>query len=197
MRLGEHLGRLSREVRGVTVVEFGIVVPVLMTVLLGLSDLMYQSYVQTMLEGAVIKAGRDASLEANKADQSALDTQVRRTVATLGPNMKFVSDRRSYQSFALVKPETFDDKNKNGVRDKGECFDDVNGNKRWDADPGRLSQGGANDVTKYTVSVTYPRLFPVSALFGWSATNTVTASTLLKNQPYKLQDVTAIASVCT
>lgn len=192
-----RLRRLARDDRGVTVVEFAIVAPVLVALLLGFGDLMYQSYVQSILEGAVIKAGRDSSLESNAASQAAIDKKVIAMVGMLGPGMKFKADRRSYASFALVKPETFDDRNRNGMRDAGECFDDVNGNKLWDADPGRASQGGANDVTRYTMTVTYPRLFPVSALFGWDAFETVSASTLLKNQPYRTQDRTTVASICT
>lgn len=191
------LARLRRDRRGVTVVEFAIVAPVMITLLLGLGDLLYQSYLQSILSGAVIKAGRDAALQANATDQSALDNQVKSMVGLLGPNMQFDFQRRSYASFALVKPENFTDKNGNGVRDPGECFDDVNNNKQWDKDPGILSQGGANDVTKYTVTVTYPRMFPVSRLFGWSATQQVSATTLLKNQPYKTQATQTVVSICT
>lgn len=190
------LAKLRRDNRGVTVVEFAIVVPVMMTLLLGLSDLMYQSYVQSVLDGAVMKAGRDSALEANKADQSAIDTSVRRIVGTLNPGMKWESTRASYSSFAVIKPESFTDKNGNGIRDPGECFTDVNGNGIWDADPSRTGQGGAGDVTRYTMKVTYPRLFPISSLFGWPATQSLTSSTLLKNQPYKGQVVTS-TQVCT
>lgn len=191
------LARLRGDRRGVTVVEFAIVVPVMMTLLLGLSDLLYQAYVQSILDGAMIKAGRDSALESNAQDQAALDGKVKAMVSLLGPNMTFTPERRSYAAFALVKPEAFTDTNRNGRRDAGECFDDVNGNKLWDSDPGRAAQGGANDVTRYTMTVEYPRLFPISALFGWSATNKVTATTLLKNQPYRTQDAPEVKSICT
>ena len=55
--------------RGVTAIEFGIVAPVLCLMILGLSDLAYQSYTQSMLEGAVQKAARDARYAARKARQ--------------------------------------------------------------------------------------------------------------------------------
>lgn len=191
-----RLHRLRRDVRGVTVVEFAIVVPVMMTLLLGLSDLMYQAYVQSVLDGAVIKAGRDSALEANKTDQSSIDDAVKRIVGTLNPGMTWKSTRENYSSFAVIKPEPFTDKNGNGIRDPGECFTDVNGNGMWDADPSKTGQGGANDVTRYTMEVTYPRLFPVSGLFGWKATQTLRSTTLLKNQPYKSQIVTT-TQICT
>lgn len=194
--IAHMLKRLRSDHRGVTVVEFAIVTPVMVTLLLGLSDLMYQAYVQSILDGAVIKAGRDSALEGNSGDQSAIDNKVKAMVGMLGPNMRFTPERKSYPSFALIKPENIDDTNRNGRLDTGECFYDLNGNRTWDTDPSRDTQGGANDVTRYTMTVKYPRLFPVSALFGWEPTETVTSTTLLKNQPYRTQGATTTVRVC-
>ena len=58
-------------------------------------------------------------------------------------------------------------------------------------------QGGANDVTYYKMTVTYPRLFPFAWLIGWSATQTISAATILKNQPYATQTVTTVQTICT
>lgn len=190
------LRRLRADRRGVTVIEFAIVAPVLVILLLGLSDLMYQAYVQAILDGAVIKAGRDSALEGNAEDQKAIDKKVEAMVGMLGTGMRFTPERKSYPSFALIKPENIEDKNANGRLDSGECFFDLNGNKQWDADPSRNTQGGANDVTKYTMTVKYPRMFPVSALFGWEPTKTVRSSTLLKNQPYRSQTPATTVKVC-
>lgn len=189
--------KLARDRRGVTIVEFAIVAPVMMITIMGLGDLLYQAYLQSILDGAMQKAGRDSALEANAANGNALDDKVEAMVQNIAKNATFVSERRSYSSFALVKPENFTDTNGNGLRDAGECYDDVNDNKTWDADPGKITQGGANDVTKYTMTVTYPRIFPVPKMFGWSQTNQLSATTLLKNQPYKTQSVPAVKQVCT
>lgn len=195
--IGRLLARLCRNRRGVTVVEFAIVAPVMLITLMGLGDLLYQVYLQSILDGVIQKAGRDSALESNASNGDPLDDKVEAMVKKIAADATFRSERRSYSSFSLVKPENFTDGNGNGVRDAGECFDDVNGNGVWDADPGKLSQGGANDVTKYTMWVTYPRIFPVTRMFGWSATNTLTATTLLKNQPYKTQTIPKIKQVCT
>jgi len=96
-----------------------------------------------------------------------------------------------------VAPEPFTDSNGNGVRDPGECFTDENGNGSWDQDPGAAGQGGASAVTVYTMTATYPRLFPVAGLLGWPKTQTISATTLLKNQPYATQTTTANVTVCT
>ena len=56
----------------------------------------------------------------------------------------------------------------------------------------------ANAVTLYTVTVTYPRLFPIWAFVpGFGGTQTISAATLLKNQPYATQSTTTAVAVCT
>jgi hypothetical protein len=52
-------------------------------------------------------------------------------------------------------------------------------------------------VTYYKMKATFPRLFPFSWLIGWSQSVTITASTILKNQPYATQTVNAVATICT
>ena len=188
---------LARDRRGATVIEFAMIAPVMVVLLLGLLDLTDQVYVQSVLDGAMQKAGRDSSLEANVENASALDEKVKAMVGSIAKNATYTSERKSYSTFALVKPENFTDGNNNGRRDPGECFDDVNNNGQWDTDPGRNNQGGANDVTKYTVTVTYPHITPVMKLLGWPEKVTLTSTTLLKNQPYKTQTVYTIPSVCT
>ena len=191
-----RLRDLARDRRGATIIEFAIVAPVMLSLIMGLGDLMYQTYLQSILDGAVQKAGRDSSLEDSATSQTALDAKVEAMVKSIAKNATFTYNRRSYSTFALVKPEFFYDDNSDGVHQPTECFDDVNKNNQWDADPGRESQGGANDVTRYTVAVTYPRIFPVAKLIGFAASNTLTASTLLKNQPYKTQLAYTIPKVC-
>ena len=189
--------RLRRDRRGVTVVEFGIVAPVMLLLMMGLGDLLYQAYIQSVLDGAMMKAGRDSALEVNSLNAAQQDAAVKAMVTLIGHDADFYPLRQNYQSFAVAKPEPFTDGNGNGRRDAGECYDDINGNKAWDADPGRTGQGGANDVTKYTMRVEYPRIFPAAALFGWPVKQTVTSMTFLKNQPYRTQVTTAVSSICT
>jgi len=187
--------RLKRERHGATIVEFAIVAPVMMMLIMGLGDLLYQQYAQSILNGAVQKAARDSTIEA--ASTSTIDSRVQTMIQTVARNGTFSATRRSYDSFTEVAPEPFTDSNHNGVRDPGECYTDMNGNSQWDADPGASGQGGASDVTLYTATVTYPRLFPVAGLLGWPSTQTVSASTLLKNQPYAAQTTATNVTICT
>lgn len=193
-RLLQHL---RGDQRGNTVIEFAIVAPVMLMLMMGLGDLLHQAYAQSVLSGAIQKAARDSAIQGGANQTTQLDAGVLAMVGKVVKNYTYVSSRKSYASFSLVKAEKFTDTNNNGVRDAKECFDDVNGNGIWDSDPGKTGQGGANDVALYSMSITYTRIFPVARLLGFSATQTIAAQTLLKNQPYATQAVPTIPSVCT
>ena len=189
------LPRLARDRRGVTVVEFAIVAPVMLALIMGLGDLLYQAYAQSLLDGAIQKAGRDSAIQGGATNAGTLDAAVLAAVKQIAPSATYTATRKSYYTFASIKPEDFTDTNGDGRCDNGEVFTDINGNNTWDVDPGTTGQGGANDVTVYTVKVTYPRLFPTPGLLGFPPTQTLTASTLLKNQPYATQTVVTAKTV--
>jgi Flp pilus assembly protein TadG len=190
------LRRLRRDRRGIAITELAILAPVLMMVLMGLMDLSYQSYVQTVLEGAMQKAGRDSAIES--ADTATIDQRVRTAVQQVAKSAQLSFTRKSYSQFGNIKTaERFDDANGNNRYDQGECFYDVNANGQWDADPSVSGQGGANDVTLYTATASYPHVFPLGKLVGWPTTVTATATTLLKNQPYASQSVPGVTKICS
>lgn len=191
------LRSLRRSSRGVTAVEFAIVAPVMMLMLMGICDLAYQIYAQSILNGALQKAGRDATIQGAANTTTQIDGKVKAMIQKIAANATFTVTRKNYDSFSVIKPEPFTDNNSNGVRNTGECYTDVNGNGQWDQDPGTDGQGGADDVTLYTMTVTYPRLFPVAGFFGWPSTQTISATTLLKNQPYASQTVVTPKQICT
>ena len=168
-------------------------------IMMGIGDLLYGTYANAILLGAVQKAGRDATIEANMTATAAIDDAVMTQVRRVAPAATYVSTRDNYANFSDVdKPEPFNDKAGGtvGKYDAGECFTDLNGNNKWDADLGRTGVGGANDVQQYKISVSYPRIFPVANLLGWGSTATISAETALKNQPYAEQSARAAKSIC-
>ena len=174
---------------GITLVEFGIVAPVLCVMLLGAFDMAHTLYARSVLEGTLQKAARDASLEAgtDAAVRAVIDQKVRDQVAPLVGDADIRFTRRFYRTFsdaAAARAETWTDSDSNGSCDNGEPYDDENNNGVWDSDGGNDGQGGAKDATLYTVRVSYPRFFPIYNLIGGSNTARLSASTVLRNQPY-------------
>lgn len=180
---------LADDRRGATLVEFGLISTVLVTTLLGFMDLGHTLYMQSVLQGAVQKTARDATLESGKAEaqQSLLDDMVRQRVQTLAANATVSFSRRYFRDFtkaAQQRAESFEDINGNGRCDGDEPFQDNNRNTVWDQDGGDGGQGGAKDDVVYTVTIHYPRLLPIAKLVGMPSNVTVEARTVLENQPF-------------
>jgi Flp pilus assembly pilin Flp len=182
-RCRHQLSRLTANQGGVTMVEFALIAPVFLMLLLGLCDIGQRVYAQALLSGAVRQAARSSSLETGNA--TVADAQVEQMVLAIAPGAKFKWARLSYYDFAdLGRREKWTDANGDGTCSKGEAYEDENRNGRWDADIGKSGNGGAGDVVIYTVNVTYPPLFGVPLIPGGTDDREISASVVRKNQPF-------------
>lgn len=193
-----RMGVQACDERGSVATEFAIVAPVMLLLMMGLGELSFQGYVQSVLTGAVEKAARDSTIQGNDAKADEIDDKVKEMVRRVVPAAKFdPSERTNFDSYAAIAGEPFTDakwpNNSSGVYDgicnHGESYTDVNNNGSYDLKLGATGQGGANDVTKYQMTMKYDRLFPIAGWIGWSNTVTLSAATILKNQPYATQTV--------
>jgi hypothetical protein len=190
--------RLRGDAAGATAIEFAAIAPALLMVILGLMDLSYNIYATTLLEGAIQAAGRDSTIEGAETRGLSIDESLRDKVDDIVPNATIDIDRRAYVDYSDVgRPEDFTDADDDGLCNNGEPFEDVNGNGMWDQDRGKDDMGGARDAVLYTVTVSYPRAFPVMKLLGFSDTVSTTARTVLRNQPYGPQNKTVPVGNCT
>jgi Flp pilus assembly protein TadG len=198
-RLPRPLGRIAGDESAVTIVEFGIVAPVMLLMLMGFFDLAHTEYARSVLQGAMQMAARNSTLESGQTTGSAIDTYVQNQVTPIiGNGGTYTSSRLSYSDFSNVgKAEPYTDTNGNGQYDRGECYQDINGNGQWDSDMGKTGQGGADDAVLYTMTVSYKRFFPMAKMLGWPTNQTITASTVLRNQPYGTQASSTGTTICT
>ena len=191
--------QLRRDERGMAIIEFAFVAPTFFMLMMATFDLGQTAYVSNVLTGEVQKAGRDATLEGASSNTSTLDDRIKSQAGqAVGSGGTWSFERKFYPSFTKAgQQENFSDGDNDGLRDPGECFQDENANGKWDAVGGRTGQGGADDIVVYTASVTYPRLFPMYKMLGWSQNQTVTATTVLRNQPFGDQAVYTPVTICT
>ncbi len=181
----QHLRR-SRD--GATVVEFALISPALVLVLMGLFDMGFTLYANVMLQGALQEAARSSTVEGASNSLTTIDDAVATQVGKSVPSAEFVFSRKAYSNFSDVGTgEDYTDSNSNGACDAGEPYEDANGNGTWDRDRGVAGLGGARDAVLYTVSMTYRRPLPMASLLGFSDTVSSAATTVLRNQPYDLQ----------
>jgi Flp pilus assembly protein TadG len=181
---------------GVTIIEFALLLPAFLVMLLGALDIGHTLYMQSVVEGAVQKAARDGTLETSAGSSStprdAIDQAVTSQIKQLHKDAQIDITRRFYRTFtqaAMAEAEPFTDSpsgpKQNGVCDGGEAYVDNNNNGTWDADGGNsVNSAGARDNIVFSVSVSYPRLFPIDRLIGGSGSTNVVATTVLANQPY-------------
>jgi Flp pilus assembly protein TadG len=189
--------RLRRDQRGATMVEMAFVTPLLMMVLLGLTDFGYHSYLASVVEGTVQKAARRATVGGQTPAQ--IDDYVRAQLTQFSKNATVTITKTNYYEFSGIgKPEKLTlDANSNSAWDTGDCYQDLNNNGTWESVAGRTGLGGSDDVVYYKVAVDFPRLLPLTKIMGWSNMSQVTATTVMRNQPYGAQIVPTVRGGAT
>lgn len=189
----KSLHAIAKDQAGISVTEFGLIAPVVATMLLGSMDAGHTLYMRTVLDGAIQDIARDSSLEDGGilAKQEIINARIKEQVRRLNKDATVDIKRRYYRNFTNAynaDAEEFTDTDSDGECNNGEPFVDANLNDVWDSDGGDAGQGGAKDVSIVTVTVSYDRLFPMAKLAGLSDKVTVAANTVLANQPYGDQE---------
>lgn len=176
-----------RNNQGATAVEFALVAPVLFLVMFVLVDLGFRQYLASQLQGSMDQAAR--SVTVGGVNASTVTNFVRQRVRRILPNATVNVTTKSYDDFSDVgKPEPIvTDTAPLGVFNTGDCFTDLNGNGVWDSDSGATGTGTSDDIVYYSAVVTYPAIMPLGRMLGWPGTETVTASMMMRNQPYATQ----------
>ena len=190
------LRRLARDEKGVSIVEFGLMVVPFTLVMVGLVDLSYQMYVHSVLQGAANDAARIISVESpNIGTSGSLENRVKQLVQARMQNIDLAGaayDVRAdtyYRYSDHGKPERLTyDRNSNGRYDSGDCWLDTNPNGRWDASTSaRSGIGSADDVVQLTINLKMPRLMPIGALWGDTNQLDMNVTTAVKRQPFRDQ----------
>lgn len=194
MRAAAHRGlwrRLRRAEDGASILEFALVAPTLMLLVIGIVEVAMMLFVNTLLEGSVREAARYGitGYVFEGYDRIAIIRNIVRQNTIGLVDMEHVRiETLTYSSFtAIGKPEPFSDNNGNGVRDSGEAFNDVNGNGQWDSDMGVAGAGGPGDIVVYTISYDWPMLTAfLGDLLGHGGLVTLRASYAIRNEPWDI-----------
>jgi len=184
-----HLRRLLQDRDGATLVEFAFVAPVLILILIGTFDFGHQVYATSVLQGALQRSARQATLESGFSDLNQIDGRIEDVVGTVMPTGEVTITRRNFQNFSdIVTPEELDDRNGDGLCNNAEPFEDLNNNGFRDLNRGRNGIGGARDAVIFTATVNYERVFPLAGLIPAIPKDVeIIAETVLRNQPYDNQ----------
>jgi Flp pilus assembly protein TadG len=180
------LSRLRRDRRGVSAVEFAIIaLPLFGTIMAGI-ELGYRFMMLSRLDGAVKTAARMATTGEFTGTQ--IDAYVTEVASGIKGSTVTIS-KRSYDTFsAVAKPEPItSDTHPMGAYNIGDCYEDKNRNGVWDSasTSGYAGTGYAEDIIRYSATVTYPTLFPLLVnMAGFDSSARITATTVMQNEPY-------------
>lgn len=175
---------LLRDARAATIVEFAIVVPVLCALLAGGFEFGYRAYYTAVVQGALLEASRQATV-GNKTGAQ-IDQVITNKVAVIGyaAHVQEIKKESFYNFSNVGKSEKItSDTDPIGTYNLTDCYEDANNNNRHDATPD-AGLGTADDIVRYTVTVTYPNIMPINGLLGLGRTQTIIASTVMRNQPF-------------
>ncbi len=180
---------------GTTAIEFAIILPVLLTFVMGILEVGMIFFATMTIESAISNTARlgktGFSASGIAREQTIINMLENRTAGLIDMDNVTIS-YLSYPSFDTIGDvEPFHDTNSNDTRDSGETYDDINGNGEWDTDMGTEGLGDANDVVVYTVSYPWPIMTPfMSHALGTGGYYTISARTVVKNEPYNADDLT-------
>ena len=174
--------------RGIAAVEFAIIAPVFLLLLMGIIEFSLIMFTTSMLESATAVSSRLGKTGYSQSGMSREDTilqAIRTQAGSTIDSKKITITSKYYTQFDQIgKGEPWTDTNHNGIADPGE-YTDINGNGKYDADLGTAGYGGANDVVVYTISYPWSVVTPfLRELIGTKGIFTITTHAVVKNEPY-------------
>lgn len=185
---------VRRDERGATIVEFALVAPVMLMMIMGGLDAGYTVYLQSVASGTLEARARSASLEG--ATESQFDSDIRKSMRNILPAYARTDDhvaliKKNYTDYSRIDAaeKITTDADGDGILDVGDCWLDEDENGQYGTNGGGDGLGGPDDGVYYTVTLTVPRLFPLASMMGLPEDQIITARTLVINQPYGTQVV--------
>jgi Flp pilus assembly protein TadG len=175
---------IAHDEKGVTVVEFALILPVALTLLLGSVDLGWQMYASSMAQGSLQRQARLSALE--NASFSAMKSNVKTDLKVFADASDISITAKSYKSFTGIgAPEkiTTDIAPLNAIN-VGDCYIDSNNNGSYDTAQGSDGIGTSEDAVVYEMTMSYERLMPFSTYIGMQNPVVIKRKAIVKNEPF-------------
>ena len=149
-----QLRLFAGDARGDAAVQFALLAPALLLLVVGTFEFAVTLFVGGALESAVLAASR-FGVTGFAQEGVTREERIRQIIDERTLGFVDMDEARIntliYGSFDDIgQPEPFTDGNGNGTPDPGE-YADVNGNGQWDDDMGRAGLGGPDDIVLYEI----------------------------------------------
>jgi hypothetical protein len=181
--------RIVKCENGTTAIEFALILPVLVLIIMGAIEISLFLFVQSSMEGAtfaVSRLGKTGFIEDGLTREETIRAELDERLGVFLDPEELVITSQSYDDFTSVgAPEPFIDVNGNGTRDDGENYTDTNGNGQYDEDMGVDGAGDSGDVVMYTVTYPWHVMTPMfQDHLGEEGVVEISSRFIVKNEPY-------------
>jgi hypothetical protein len=179
--------RLRRACEGVAALEFALVFPAVLILVMGVIEVSMILFVSALMEGGLRDAARfgiTGNIPTGKTREEAIIDIVNDRLMGFAHVTSGDVKMRVYKCLSEIgQPEPLtNDVNHNGKYDPGDSYTDINGNGQWDADMAASGAGGSGDVVVYQLSVNWHLLTPFLAPF-FGEEVPLGASIAVRNEP--------------
>jgi Flp pilus assembly pilin Flp len=180
--------KLARSESGITSIEFALIAPTFLIIMLGIIELSLIMFTNVVMESATsvtARLGKTGYVATGTTRQDEIINNVKNMTAGLLDPSKITITTEVYSTFSNIgKPEPcISPPTPPCAGTPGVNFVDINGNGAWDSDMGQAGLGDAGDVVVYVVSYPWKVTSPmISAILG--QTVTITTRTVVRNEPY-------------
>ena len=187
-----QLQRLRNRENGGAMIEFALVAPLLITLLVAVMEFAMIVLVMVLLEGGVREAAR-YGMTGQQPDGSTRLEAIADIINSHSLGLVEITTNDVevlvYDDFSSVDSgdELVIDVNGNGDWDSadGDTYNDLNGNGSWDPDPGVPGAGVGSQVVLYRVTASWNTLTPLIAPFvGEGGLIPLSASVVVRNEPF-------------
>ncbi|MDX1974289.1 MAG: TadE family protein [Rickettsiales bacterium] len=178
---------VSRNNEGTTAIEFAMVAPVLLLMIMGIVEYSLMMFTLSVMEAATSYSARYGKTGYTASGSTRVEqitnNIISRTGGMLDPQLLDI-DTLVYKGFDKVgQSEPYTDTNGNHTYNMGEPYTDSNGNGQWDIDIGIVGLGSGGDVVMYKVSYPWPIMTPLAqAIIGNSIV--LTTRMVVRNEPF-------------
>ncbi len=179
---------LLQDQQGITALEFAMITPVFLLMILGIIEFSMIMYANTILESATnstSRLGKTGYDPSGVTRQQAILNSINSRAAGLLDTSKITLTTKVYSDFNRIgDPEPCLSPNSPPCSGTpGINFVDVNGNGAWDNDMGAAGLGSGGDVVVYTVNYPWRVMTPVmSNILG--TTMNITVRSVVRNEPF-------------
>jgi len=182
--------KFSGNEKGATIVEYALILPVFLVLMLGSMEIGRILMVYSALEGAVTESTR-ISITGNIPDGYAttedyIKDYIKHSLENFGIDAGVNISMKVYDSFSDIgSAEPFTDENADLICNNGEFYTDVNANGAWDEDMGASGSGGEENIMVMEIDVALPYMMHgVIEAFSHEENINLSTSTAVRNEPY-------------